>query len=108
MDADWFKSRAKVPLEEILRRAGLPLADREGLTPLDAEVDVNKNDAMVSQEWGQAVRLECLKLAAANGYSATEKMIDAARCLADFVMNTNDAEVIRAVHEMAEKIRGAS
>ncbi len=50
-----------------------------------------------------ALRLECLKLAQHPDTIAGQD-IALARDYADFVLDTNDAEIIRAARELTEKV----
>ncbi len=48
------------------------------------------------------VRLECLKLV--NDPRFPEESVDAARLYEDYLLGTNDVDVIRAARELAEKV----
>lgn len=52
----------------------------------------------------QEIRLECLKLALQNE-SHPEFVVKSAREYADFVLGTNDSEVIAAARILAEKVK---
>lgn len=51
---------------------------------------------------GCDVRLECLKLAREV---APGREIERAREFADFVLGRNDAEIIRAAHDLAARVK---
>ena len=48
-------------------------------------------------------RLECLKLATQKHATSVET-VNVARQYSDFVFGTNDAEIVRAARELAEKV----
>jgi len=50
------------------------------------------------------VRKFAVKVAAARGYTRAADIVGHARVIADFVIGTNDAEVIAAARALAEKV----
>lgn len=52
----------------------------------------------------QEIRLRCIELAAPTCGFAPEATVEAARVLSDFVLGRNDAEVIRAARDLAQKV----
>jgi hypothetical protein len=56
-------------------------------------------------------KLECLKLAVASYAHFTpsrEDIVSSARAYADFVLGTNDSEIIAAAQSLAKKINASS
>lgn len=54
-----------------------------------------------------SIRLECLRLALSHEHGTPERVVEATRLWADFVLGTNDAELIKEVRSFAARVTKA-
>ncbi len=59
----------------------------------------------VPEEIMQNQRRWAIERAIASGYTDRDQIVRAAQVLVDFVMGTNDAEIVRAARELADKVK---
>jgi len=63
---------------------------------------------MIEYEYEHEVRMECLRMAISHlGVDDIKHTTTIAGQLSDFILGTNDAEVICAARDLAEKVKGA-
>lgn len=58
------------------------------------------------EEMAREQRRWAIKRAIASGHREQREITKAAQAFVDFVMGTNDAEIVRAARELAEKVKG--
>lgn len=59
---------------------------------------------LVPYEMAQEQRRWALERAIASGHRDRKEIIEAAQTFVDFVNGTNDAEIVRAARELADKV----
>ncbi len=53
----------------------------------------------------EELKLECLKLVVNAGFKGSDEIVSGARKCADFVLGTNDNEIIAAARSLADKVK---
>ena len=88
---------------ENLTAAGKAEFEKTGVMPTETLI---ANERVMPDEMARELRRWAIERAIAADLSCYPDIGEAARAFVDFVMVTNDAEIVRAARELADKVKG--